>query len=410
MKYLISLLLLISTLVGQSPYWYSTLDDFEYELTANYDSAIEIMNDSIFILLYKASTGQAVLKSFEVDSDFKNITMLDSISTGLVNTGIAIQKIDANKILSVHNNSVNTRLETFSFNADWEFTQIDSIQRSNLRGGLYQLLSPSEDYFVLTSGYTNSATLSTWSVDGDGDNITYIDQASVLTGGGDAHQLSVSQINDTTFVTSNRDDGYDPTINTITTDTNYDNVASIEYWTTPSTMANPDQALIDGTHLLTRFGDPNSPWANSYWRIYSWDGNYENITGGTYETESGAGATNATGKIIQWGASENYLMFQQFKTEPSVRSVTVNGSYVISDNADEYVFTTNTQHASYVEVKAEAFNDSTYIVTYIDEDTDGWVAIVAATLVEPSSGWGQTINGIIPTEVNGIIPTAVNGI
>ena len=101
MKFLSTLILLASFCFGQLTF--TTVEELEFDQTMGHYAQVVAMNDSIFAVLYTGGApSDCILKTYEVDSDYTNITMKDSITISATNsTWNQIKKIEADKIIII---------------------------------------------------------------------------------------------------------------------------------------------------------------------------------------------------------------------------------------------------------------------------------------------------------------------
>ena len=404
MKYLLSLLLLISTVFSQ--YTFNTIEEAEYDGVLSAYRDIITMNDSIFVIAYFGGASDMILQSYEVDSDFTNITQLDSITTKTDGGGgVAMVKYDDAEILIAYSSGESEYVETFSMNANWEFTQIDSISPVAY-GGVGELIMPKQNYFFYVTGNGSGGYRLTYTIDGAGDNITLVNSRNL----GDVIGVGLNTLNDTSVVYSYINSAYDLAINTDTVDVNFNNIGNRDYDVLAGTYGETSNALIDATHLVVHYSENNSPNNNNFWRTCSWDSDLRNITQIDYLSEASVGKSLGEEEMFKYG--NDYILFQWWDGTATVRSYNVDGSYQITDNVDAYEFTTNSiEDINYGGLEADAFNDSTFVVAYTDSASfDGWLAIVQANT--PSIGWSHSFNGVAsPTAINGVTDwTKINGV
>ncbi len=404
MKYLLTLILLASFCYGQ--YSPTTVEELEYDQTMAHYQDVVAMNDSIFVVLYTGGApNDCILKTYEVDADFTNITLVDSTTVNATNSSWnRIVKIDDDKILIIVTIGVTETVRTYDYNASWVPTLVDSWNFADMVSPYDVLLgTTTTDKATIVAGTGSVGYMATinWD-DGVGTNIGQLD---ILYPANDHEEIRGATINDSLFAYAYEASAGDPHIGIINVGVNYNDirVASIyELYTSNYFM---DVALINSTHLLTWY--VNDTKTISY---------FETVV---FTVGTGAGLTtvqtlqeatqggfpawqNSSGQLLQYPGGGDYVFFRQYAGIFNVRSYAIDGGYNVTDNGDSTKFSAITpQGETNGGVRADLLDATTgtYVVVYVEETSlDGYLQTIT---LGGAQGWAHKINAVeTPTAVN----------
>ena len=405
MKWILILILLASFCFGQ--YTFTTIEEFEFDVSRGHYAVVVAMNDSIFVVLYTGGNSHGtVLKSYEVDSDYTNITLIDSIQviTGY-SAGNEIVKIDNDKVLIVFSDGANIKVRSYFF--DVNFDNITQISTHTLAVGAKSnsdlILAPvTNTQAVLIGGDNNVGFVRTIEWDGAGDNIATTD-ALVFDSGKRVENTRIIAVNDSIYIACFYGNNGDPYVNSFNVGVNFNNIRDINELALFTTTEWTDIAYISSTHALTWYGD--FAHNDSYYETISFDvGTGANIASvqTLTETQQDPGTQLASGELLQYPGGGDYIMWREYNSLWNVRSYAIDGSYNVTDNGDSTKFSNITpQTTLWGGVKGDLLDSATntYILVYSEETT--WDGYVQTMTITDAGGWAHKINTVeTPTAVN----------
>lgn len=404
MKRLLILLFLASFCFGQ--YAFTTVEELEFDGIMGHYSDVVAMNDSIFAVLYTGGVdSDCVLKTYEVDSDFTNITMTDSISVHTTNSAWnQIRKIDDDKIIIIITIGITETVATYDYDANWDATIIDTWNFPDMDGHYNLVLgATSTDKATVVSGTASVGYVATigWD-DGTGDNIAQLDIAYPA----NQHEDPMAYaLNDSIIIATYTGAFGDPQVQSFNVGVNFTDIRDISNFELNTFHYDTNIAPIDGTHALTWYS--HSDRLKSFFETISFTaGSGANIgTVETYQTTPNVtpGLIIGRGYLTQYPGGGDYVWFDSYNTLLIGRSYAVDGSYVTTVNSDSTKFSTVVPYGSdngFVRGDLLDATTGTYVLVYTEAATfDGWLQTI--TVSAGGGGWAHKISGVeTPTVVN----------
>jgi len=406
MKWLISILLLVSLCFGQ--YTFTTVDEIEYDTFRGDRCDVVALNDSIFAILHVGGSGSdTVLETYEVDSNYDNITQVDSL---MFHTDYPVHsrliKIEDDIIMAIATHGATETVYTFDYNASWQATKIDTFNFADM-AGYYDFLNgvtTSDKGMVISGnnsvGYT---AIIDWD-DGTGDNIG---QVAIDYPSNDHDQyVEAVAISDTLFLEVFEYNG-DVYAQMQQLNTAWTTITEQTRWQVYTSYGNAQVARVDNTHALFAYTDYDGD--RSFLESVSFtSGTGASLTSVDVLTESvmDTGLQRTNGHLERYQSDDNFIYFRMFNGVLNVRSYNVDPStYEVTANSDSTKFSNIVPYGTTggqlrADLLAEDSGSSTYVVIYPEVTSlDGYVAIVTAT--GAATGWSHKIMGVeTPTKVN----------
>lgn len=306
-----------------------------------------VIDETRIIVALEGVDSDGFIVTLSVSGDKTTIAELNSLEhQGEFATLHQIQQIDATHFLVVYNKStapVGTWAKVFSIDGGYVITEGDSllIYNSYVYSLRLERRGTNNQYLVsYGSGSTTTGVLLSLSVNGSY-QITREDtlQTSWWRNG----ETALEMINDTTIVTG------------------FNNPAS-------TTMDLKTYHINPTTYVLTELDSIRADIV----------------------------ADNSIFDIIKWESNNDFvLVWSDNDDDGRFRSYRLNESYVITEQADEFEYTTNSINSA----RAVQYNNSLFVVGISRFGTDGEVAI--KEFIPASLGWAHQIMGVeTPTAVN----------
>jgi len=223
------------------------IDSLEHDTTFAAWPSLVMIDATHFMLAYESDTGtyQQKLKTFSIDSNYDNITEIDSLA--IVSTyasSHSLVRIDATHfILASSYSGEDGYIKTLSIDGGYNITVIDTLRHDILYGMYNSLVMIDATHFILAyESWVNDSThpgyISTFSIDGSY-NITEI--ATLKHQDDDCKYNSMVMVDSTHFLVAHSDSGETGFLTMFTIDSNYQNITEtydLEYDTVKGTFQN----------------------------------------------------------------------------------------------------------------------------------------------------------------------------
>lgn len=230
----------LATFSIDGSYVITEITSFEFDTADATWNSLVMIDATHFALAYEGVDGDGFIKIFSIDGSYENITEIsvlehDTGNNAAYNSLVLIDTISGGHLALAYSGvDGDGFFKTFSFDASYlNITEIAVLEHDTLRGFHNELLLLDPTHFILayqSDGGTTTQTgfVKTFSIDGSYGSITVIDSFEHFVTFGTGEFPSMVQINATTFLLAHDGPGNKGNITTISIDSSFDNIATID--------------------------------------------------------------------------------------------------------------------------------------------------------------------------------------
>ena len=227
------------------------IDSFMYDSTYGQYGSVVVIDSTHFIFAYKGPDGDGFISTFSIDGNYDEITLINELehdtTLGQYNS---LVKIDDTHFILAYQGTHG--IKTFSIDGNYAITEIDALDHdtNSSAGGFNSLVMIDSTHFILAyAGHGTDGFLATFSIDGNYDNITEIDEFEhdIVSG----YSNSLVKVDSTHFMLAYANAG--SWIKVFSIDGSYDDIAQVNSLKHDTVGDSHSLIAIDSTHYMLAY-------------------------------------------------------------------------------------------------------------------------------------------------------------
>ena len=259
------------------------IDSLEHDTADGTYNSLALINSTHFALAYTGTSGDGFIKTFSVDANCDNITLIDSLEHDTADgTYNSLSLIDSTHLILAYTGTGSDGfVKTFGIDANCDnITQVDFLEYETSRGQYASLAMINSTHFAIAClGNGLNGFVKTFSIDANSDNITLIDslQHDTYTSISYGHFNSLAVLNSAHLVLAHAGTSTSKgLVKTFGIDANCDNIALIDSLEHDATNGSDNSlVVIDSTHFILANAGADT---DGFIKTFSVDANCDNIT------------------------------------------------------------------------------------------------------------------------------------